>query len=456
MGKQWGGRFRERTDPTVEEFTSSVHYDCRLALYDIQASIAHAKMLGNQGIIPKKDARKIISGLKEIEKEIKSGRFQWDSSLEDVHTNIENALIKRIGDLGKKLHTARSRNDQVVTDVRLWLRDKITNIVELIRDFQKGLIQFAEKNIDVIIPGYTHFQPAQPVLLSHHTLAYFEMLQRDKERLLQTKKRTNVLPLGSAAMAGTTYPIDPSIVAKELGFEEIFKNSMDAVSDRDFVIEFIFDCSLLMMHLSRWAEELIVWSSPQFGFIEIGDAFTTGSSIMPQKKNPDVAELIRGKTGRVYGDLISLLTLMKGLPLTYNRDLQEDKEPLFDAVDTVSITLMVAKDMLFSVKVLRDNIKKALKLGYMEATDLADYLVQKGVPFREAHSIVGKVVLYAIDNHKTLDQLTIDEYKQFSSLFDKDLYEFINLEVIVSRRSSPGGTSPSRVKEALQQAKKRI
>ncbi|MCX8065311.1 MAG: argininosuccinate lyase [Candidatus Hydrogenedentes bacterium] len=456
MAKQWGGRFKEKTDPIAEIFTSSIHYDFRLAIHDIRGSIAHARMLGNQGIITKKDSKKIISALKEIEKEIKSEKFQWDYSLEDVHTNIENALIKKIGDIGKKLHTARSRNDQVVTDVRLWLREKIDNIVELIKEFQRGLINLAEMNMDVIIPGYTHLQPAQPVLLSHHTLAYFEMFQRDKERFLQNRKRVNVLTLGSTALAGTTFPIDPYSVAKELGFEDVSKNSMDAVSDRDFAIEFIFNCSLLMMHLSRWAEELIIWSSPQFGFIEIGDAYTTGSSIMPQKKNPDVAELIRGKTGRVYGSLINLLTLMKGLPLTYNRDLQEDKEPLFDVSDTVTLTLMVATGMLYSIRVLKDNIKKALSLGYMEATDLADYLVAKGVPFREAHSIVGKVVLYALEKQKTLYNLTMEEYKQFSPLFDNNLYEIIKPETIVARRNSPGGTSPSQVKKALEEAKKRI
>lgn len=456
MAKQWGGRFEERTDPVVELFTSSIEYDYRLAKFDIQASIAHARMLGRQGIISKSEANQIISGLKGIGEEIESGRFKWDHSLEDVHTNIENALIQKVGEVGKKLHTGRSRNDQVVTDVRLWTRGEIDGIVELIRKFQKELVKFAEDNISVIIPGYTHLQPAQPVLLAHHILAYFEMLQRDKERFLQTRRRTNVLPLGSAALAGTTHPIDPKSVADELGFDGICENSMDAVSDRDFVIEFIFNSSLLMMHLSRWAEELIIWSSPQFGFIEIGDAFTTGSSIMPQKKNPDIAELIRGKTGRVYGSLISLLTIMKGLPLTYNRDLQEDKEPLFDTADTVKMTLMVSTKMLPSIKVVKDKIKKALDLGYMEATDLADYLVSKGVPFRDAHTIVGKVVLHAIKSQKPLRSLTIDEYRQYCPLFDNDLYNILKPEAIVARRNSPGGTSPSQVRKAIARAKKRI
>ncbi len=456
MGKQWGGRFEEKTDPIVEMFTSSIDYDIRLAKFDIQASIAHARMLGKQKIIHKSEANKIISALKEIEKEIENGKFKWNYSLEDVHTNIENALIQKIGEIGKKLHTARSRNDQVITDVRLWTRNEIDSIVNLIREFQTELIRFAEENIDIIIPGYTHLQPAQPVLLAHHILAYFEMLQRDKERFLQTRQRTNVLPLGSAALAGTPHPIDPKSVAEELKFDRTCENSMDAVSDRDFIIEFIFNSAILMMHLSRWAEELIIWSCPQFGFIEIGDAFTTGSSIMPQKKNPDIAELIRGKTGRVYGNLIALLTLMKGLPLTYNRDLQEDKEPLFDTADTVKMTLTVSIRMLPSIKLLKDNIRKALDLGYMEATDLADYLVSKGVPFRDAHSIVGKVVLYAIKHQKPLRSLAIDEYKQFCPFFDKDLYEILKPETIVARRNSPGGTSPSQVKKAITHAKKRI
>ncbi|MCA1902577.1 MAG: argininosuccinate lyase [Candidatus Hydrogenedens sp.] len=456
MSKQWGGRFEETTDPTVEKFTASVHYDSRLALYDIQASIAHARMLGKQKIISNKDAQAIIQGLETIRKEIEQGKFRWDSTLEDVHTNIEHSLIQKIGECGKKLHTARSRNDQVATDIRLWLRDEIDIIIGQIKDFQKAFIHFAEENLDVIIPGFTHLQPAQPVLLAHYALAYFEMLQRDKIRFKELQPRVNTLPLGSAALAGTPHPIDPMTVAKELGFKQICENSMDAVSDRDFLIEFCSYCAILMMHLSRWCEELIIWSSPMFGFIEIGDAFTTGSSIMPQKKNPDVAELTRGKTGRVYGHLVSLLTLMKGLPLTYNRDLQEDKEAVFDTADTVKSALSVCSKMLLSINVKKDNIQKALDLGYMEATDLADYLVTKGVSFRDAHAIVGKVVLCAIKNNKPLRKLTLDEYKKFSPLFENELYDIIQPKAIVSRRNSPGGTSPNQVKKALKKALKKI
>lgn len=456
MSKQWGGRFQEKTDPTVESFTASVHYDSRLALFDIQASIAHAKMLGKQGIIPAKDAQKIVRGLIDIQKEIEHGKFTWNPALEDVHTNIEHALIQKIGECGKRLHTARSRNDQIATDIRLWTRAQIDTIINLINQFQKALIQFAETNLDVIIPGFTHLQPAQPVLLAHHYLAYFEMLQRDKSRFRELRPRVNTLPLGAAALAGTPHPIDPQSVATELGFELLCANSMDAVSDRDFLIEFCSHCALLMMHLSRWCEELIIWSTPLFGFIEIGDAFTTGSSIMPQKKNPDVAELVRGKTGRVYGNLLSLLTLMKSLPLTYNRDLQEDKEPAFDTADTVENSLTICAKMVDSIKVQNENIQKALNLGYMEATDLADYLVERGMSFRDAHSVVGKIVLHAIKTKKSLQELKLDEYKTFSPLFDKDVYSIIQPKAIVQRRNSPGGTSPLQVKNALKKAKKQL
>ncbi len=456
MSKQWGGRFQEKTDPTVESFTASVHYDFRLALFDIQASIAHTKMLGKQGIISAKDAQKIVRGLMGILKEIELGKFTWNPALEDVHTNIEHALIEKIGECGKKLHTARSRNDQIATDIRLWTRAQIDTIVDLINQFQKALIQFAETNLDVIIPGFTHLQPAQPVLLAHHYLAYFEMFQRDKNRFRELRPRVNTLPLGAAALAGTPHPIDPQFVAKELGFEQLCANSMDAVSDRDFLIEFCSHCALLMMHLSRWCEELIIWSNPLFGFIEIGDAFTTGSSIMPQKKNPDVAELVRGKTGRVYGNLFSLLTLMKSLPLTYNRDLQEDKQSAFDTADTVETSLTVCIKMVDSINVRKENIQRALDLGYMEATDLADYLVERGVSFRDAHSVVGKIVLYAIKTQKSLQELQLDEYKVFSPLFNDDVYLILQHKNIVQRRNSPGGTSSLQVKNALKKAKKQL
>lgn len=456
MSKQWGGRFEEKTDPIVETFSASVYYDSRLAIFDIQASIAHAQMLGKQNIIPPKDAQKIVQGLESILKEIEQGKFVWNPSLEDVHTNIEHALIQKIGDCGKKLHTARSRNDQVVTDVRLWTRAQIDTIIHLIIQLQSALIEFAEFHPNVIIPGFTHLQPAQPVLLSHHILAYFEMFQRDKQRFRELRPRVNTLPLGAAALAGTPHPIDPQFVAKKLGFEQLCANSMDAVSDRDFLIEFCSYSALLMMHLSRWCEELIIWSSPLFGFIEIGDAFTTGSSIMPQKKNPDVAELVRGKSGRVYGHLFALLTLMKSLPLTYNRDMQEDKEAVFDTADTVENSLIVCTKMVKSIKVNIENIQKALDLGYMEATDLADYLVERGISFRDAHSIIGKIVLYAIKNKKPLRELTMDEYKSFSSLFEQDVYTILQPATIVRRRNSPGGTSPACVRKALQKARKQL
>lgn len=456
MSKQWGGRFEEKTDPVVESFTASVQYDSRLTIYDIQASIAHAQMLGKQKIIPQKDAQKIVQGLESIRKEVEQGKFVWNPALEDVHTNIEHALIQQVGDCGKKLHTARSRNDQVATDVRLWTRAQIDIIIELITQFQKSLIEFAELHLDIVIPGFTHLQPAQPVLLAHHLLAYFEMFQRDKQRFQELRPRVNTLPLGATALAGTPHPIDPQFVAEQLGFERLCANSMDAVSDRDFLIEFCSNSALLMMHLSRWCEELVIWSSPLFGFIEIGDAFTTGSSIMPQKKNPDVAELVRGKSGRVYGHLFSLLTLMKSLPLTYNRDMQEDKEAVFDTADTIENSLLICAKMVKSIKVNKENIQRALDLGYMEATDLADYLVEKGVSFRDAHSIIGKIVLYAIKNRKPLRELSLNEYKCFSSLFGKDIFTILQPLTIVKRRNSHGGTSPSQVKKALQKAKKQI
>lgn len=456
MAKQWGGRFERSTDPLVERFTSSVHYDSKLALYDIQASIAHAQMLGKQGILSKADVKKIVNGLLQIKKEVEKGAFKWDAKLEDVHTNIENALIQKIGESGKKLHTARSRNDQVATDIRLWTRDQINEILHQINNFQRELIYFAEKNFDVIIPGFTHLQPAQPVLLAHHVLAYVEMFQRDKTRFQELQRRVNVLPLGATALAGTSYPIDPQYVAQMLGFNEVCRNSMDAVSDRDFLIEFCSNSSLVMMHLSRWAEELIIWNNPSFGFIEIGDTFTTGSSIMPQKKNPDVAELVRGKTGRVYGHLMSLLTLMKALPLTYNRDLQEDKEAVFDTANTVIDCLKVCSKMLSTVEVKAENIQKALDLGYMEATDLADYLVSKKVSFRDAHSIVGKIVLHAIKTKRKIRELSLEELKKFSPLFEEDVYSVMDPKTIIQRRNSFSGTSPTQVKKAIQRAKKMI
>ena len=456
MGKLWGGRFKNKVDVLVEALGESVSFDVRLALYDIAGSIAHARMLGECSIIKKSDAKKIIQGLNSIKKDIEDVNMEFDPSLEDVHTNIEAELVKRIGEPGKRLHSGRSRNDQIATDVRLWARDQIDEILMLFGALQMALVQAAEKNIDVILPGCTHLQHAQPVLFAHHLLAYFEMFDRDRQRFSQLRKRVNIMPLGSAALAGTPYQIDRKQVAIELGFKTISANSMDAVSDRDFLIEFCSDASIAMMHLSRMSEELILWSTPAYGFIEIGDAYTTGSSIMPQKKNPDVAELVRGKTGRVYGDLTALLTMMKGLPLTYNRDLQEDKEPAFDAADTLQICLAVFIRMIPSIKINKEKMQEANREGFLEATDLADYLVAKGMPFREAHGVIGRIVLYCTDKRKRLPELTIDEFKSFSSLFKKDVLKAIRPEVIVARRDNPGGTAPKRVRAALKKARRHI
>jgi len=453
MTKLWGGRFEAQTDELVEKLGESVSFDARLAPWDIRASIAHARMLGARNIIPKADARKIVQGLRELEQDVAAGKMHWDIALEDVHTNLETALFKKIGDAAKRLHTGRSRNDQIATDVRLWARDQIDAIGALIRGLQTALLDFAETHLDVIMPGYTHLQPAQPVLMAHHMLAYFEMLERDRARFSEVRKRTNVLPLGSAALAGTPHPIDRRQVAKELGFDAISENSMDAVSDRDYLIEFCAAAALTMMHLSRLCEELVLWSSPAFGFIEIGDAFTTGSSIMPQKKNPDVAELVRGKTGRVYGDLTALLTLLKGLPLAYNRDLQEDKERAFDASDTLQVCLEVCARMIPSIRVNREAVAGAVRQGFMEATDLADYLVTRGMPFRQAHEIVGKIVLYCLRSGKHLPDLALKELAAFSNLFDKDIFAVMKPEAIVNRRDLPGGTAPRRVRAALRRAR---
>ncbi len=454
MSKLWGGRFEERTDDLVEILGESVSFDARLAPWDIRASIAHARMLGQEGIIAKGDATKIARGLQQIEKDVAAGKMTWDIGLEDVHTNIEAALVQRIGAAGKRLHTGRSRNDQIATDVRLWLRDQVDAIAELLRALQAALVAFAEQHRDTVLPGYTHMQHAQPVLLAHHYLAYFEMFGRDRDRFSELRKRVNIMPLGSAALAGTPYPIDRASVAKELGFDSFSANSMDAVSDRDHLVEFCAAASIVMMHLSRLCEELVLWSGPEFGFIEIGDAFTTGSSIMPQKKNPDVAELVRGKTGRVYGSLTALLTIMKGLPLTYNRDLQEDKEPVFDASDTVQLCLAVVARMIPSIRVHADRMADAAREGFMEATDLADALVVKGMPFREAHGVVGKVVLYCSRNNKRLTELDLNEFRTFSPLFDESIIASLQARILVDRRNTPGGTASRQVAAALKRAKR--
>jgi len=456
MAKQWGGRFEGETDALVERLGESVSFDARLALHDIRGSIAHATMLGAQGIISKKDARAIVRGLGDVEKDIKAGAFVWRQDLEDVHTNIEVALVERIGDAGKRLHTARSRNDQVSLDVRLWTRDQVDRIIELCRALQAVFVALAERHIDALLPGCTHMQHAQPVLLAHHLLAYFEMFGRDRQRFIELRKRVNVMPLGSAALAGTPHPIDRKQVAKALGFDAISANSMDAVSDRDYAVEFCSAAAIAMMHLSRLSEELILWSTPEFAFIEIGDAFTTGSSIMPQKKNPDVAELVRGKTGRVYGDLTALLTILKGLPMTYNRDLQEDKEPLFDASDTLQLCLAVVTRMLPSIRFNADRMRAATRDGFLEATDVADYLAAKGMPFREAHEVTGKLVLYCIRAGKTMPELSLDELRQFSVLFCEDVIGSLAPEAIVRRRATLGGTAPSQVRAALRRAKQAL
>ena len=456
MSKLWGGRFEGKTNTLLERLGESVSFDARLAPWDIQASIAHARMLGDCKIIKKADAQEIIRGLKKISKIIVDGKMKWYTTLEDVHTNIEAVLVKNIGQAGKRLHTARSRNDQIATDVRLWTRDQIDSIIELIEDLQRALTQIADKHIDIILPGYTHLQHAQPVLLAHHLLAYFEMFARDKERFKQLRPRVNIMPLGSAALAGTPFPINRKQVAKELGFDAISNNSMDAVSDRDYLIEFAANASLVMMHLSRLCEELVLWSTPAFHFIEIGDDFTTGSSIMPQKKNPDVAELVRGKTGRVYGNLTALLTIMKGLPLTYNRDLQEDKEPVFDTADTTQLCLATVAQMLPTIQFNKKAMAEAATEGFMEATELADYLVTKGMPFREAHGIIGKIVRHCIKHHKTLPQLTLAELGDFSPHFQNDALKLLKPNAIVRRRNHPGGTAPQQVRSALRRAQKSI
>lgn len=456
MKKPWTGRFAEKTSKLVESFTESISFDRRLWRYDIEGSIAHAKMLGRQGIIPLKDSESIINGLKAIAKQIEAGRFRFISKLEDIHMNIEAALIKKIGPAGKKLHTARSRNDQIALDLRLYLRHEIKAIISLIKDFQKTILNIAEKHSDIIMPGYTHLQRAQPVLLSHHLLAYIEMLQRDRNRFEDALRRINILPLGSCALAGTTLPVDRAYVAEMLGFGGIAENSIDAVSDRDFVIEFLADSSILIMHLSRFAEELILWSTEEFSFIELPDAFTTGSSIMPQKKNPDVAELIRGKTGRVFGNMLSTLIMMKGLPLAYNRDMQEDKIPLFDTVDTVKSCLTVLAQMLPEIRFMRERMREAAGKAYSTATDIAEYLVKKGIPFREAHEITGKIVLYCIRNKKQFEELSINEFKKFSPSIAKDIYPHIRTEDSVKAKTSRGGTAPSEVKKQIKRLKQLI
>lgn len=452
----WGGRFSEATDSFVAEFTASVNFDKRMARQDIQGSIAHATMLGMCGIITQDESCQIINGLTQIQAEIDDGKFQWSVVLEDVHMNIESRLTTLIGDVGKKLHTGRSRNDQVATDIRLWLRDETNNILVLLAKLQSGLLDLAANHTKTIMPGFTHLQTAQPVSFGHHVMAWFEMLVRDSERFVDTRHRINQMPLGSAALAGTTYPIDRTITARLLGFEGICQNSLDAVSDRDFAIEFTANASILMMHLSRMSEELILWMSAQFGFIHIPDRFCTGSSIMPQKKNPDVPELVRGKAARVFGQLTTLLTLMKNQPLAYNKDNQEDKEPLFDCVDTLTGSLLAFADMLPNIIPNVDNMRAATMKGYATATDLADYLVKKGLPFRDAHEVVGKAVGLGVSKGVDLSELSLDELQSFSPLIECDVFDCLTLEGSLTARNHIGGTAPNQVLSAIKRGRERI
>lgn len=452
--KAWGGRFSAGTHKQVESFTASIDFDRRLAPHDIAGSIAHARMLGKCGIVTKAEADKIVAGLEEIREEIARGEFHFDAALEDIHMHVERRLTDKVGEVGGKLHTARSRNDQVALDLRLYLREAIGAIRDGIRTLQKVFVSKAEVHLNTVMPGYTHMQRAQPILLAHHLLAYFEMLQRDRDRFADCLTRVNVLPLGAGALAGTTLPIDSAYVAKLLEFSAVAANSEDAVSDRDFAVEFLSCCAILAMHISRLAEEWIVWASAEFGFIELPDAFATGSSIMPQKKNPDVAELCRGKSGRVYGDLVSLLTILKGLPLSYNRDLQEDKEPIFDADDTVRHMLEVLPPMLQAINFRVDRMRAAAAEGFLNATDVADYLVTKGIPFREAHEIVGRIVRHCIEAGERMETLSLSRLREFSPAFKPDVTKYISIEACVERRLSAGGTSSRRVAEAIQLAKR--
>ncbi|MBI2306862.1 MAG: argininosuccinate lyase [Rhodocyclales bacterium] len=452
----WAGRFSEPMSDLVKRYTASVDFDQRMWRQDIRGSLAHAKMLARQGIIAAQDLADIERGMQQVWEEIESGRFEWQLDLEDVHLNIEKRLTALVGDAGKRLHTGRSRNDQVATDIRLWLRDTIDDILVLIRQFQENLLVLAEKEAATPMPGSTHLQVAQPVTFGHHLLAYFEMTQRDKERFADCRKRVSRLPLGAAALAGTTYPIDREFVAKELGFDGVCENSLDAVSDRDFGIEFCAAAALLMTHFSRLSEELVLWMNPRFGFVKIADRFCTGSSIMPQKKNPDVPELARGKTGRVNGSLISMLTLMKGQPLAYNKDNQEDKEPLFDTADTVLDTLRIFADMMGGIEARPENMRQALTQGFATATDLADYLTKKGLPFRDAHEAVGLAVKRAEELGVDLPQLSLSDLQAFSPLVADDVFAVLTVEGSLAARDHIGGTAPKQVRAAIGRARSRL
>ena len=456
MAKMWAGRTAGETDQIADDFNSSIHFDCRMYQQDIKGSMAHAAMLAKTGILSNEDADAIIDGLEGILKDLNSGKLEFDLSCEDIHMFIEQVLTERLGDVGKKLHTARSRNDQVALDLRMYLRDEAAEISSLVRELTETLVSVAEKNMGAVMPGYTHLQRAQPILFSHHMMAYVMMLLRDRDRIADAVKRMNVSPIGSCALAGTTYNTDRVFEAEKLGFHSIAWNSLDGVSDRDFCVELMSAIAILMMHLSRFSEEIVLWSSWEFKFIELSDSYTTGSSIMPQKKNPDMAELIRGKTGRVYGDLMALLTTLKGLSLAYNKDMQEDKEAVFDSVDTVKVCLKVMIPMIATMKTLPDNMRKAANEGFINATDLADYLVKKGMPFRTAYKISGQIVSECIGKGLVLETFPIEEYKKHSELFDNDVYNDINIENCVEKRISAGGTSSASVKEEIELVKKEL
>jgi argininosuccinate lyase len=456
MSKLWGGRFTKETNKLVEEFTASISFDQKLALEDVEGSLAHVQMLGECGIIPLDDVEKIKSGLLAIQEKIETGTMEYSVEHEDIHMNIEKQLIDMIGPVGGKLHTGRSRNDQVATDMHLYLNRKTKELITLVNGVQEALLCQAKANVETIIPGYTHLQRAQPVSFAHHLMAYFWMFERDKERLSDSLKRVNWLPLGAGALAGTTFPINRERTAELLGFDTIYPNSMDAVSDRDFIVEFLAIASLIMTHISRFSEELVIWSSQEFQFIELDDSFCTGSSIMPQKKNPDVPELLRAKTGRVYGNLIGLLTVLKGLPLAYNKDMQEDKEGMFDSVETLEGSLQLLAPMIETMVVKKDVMRKAVNQDFSNATDIADYLVTKGVAFRDAHEIIGKIVLYSIGEGKFLLDLTLEEYKQFSSLFEEDIFTVLSPEHVVGARKSLGGTAPEQVLQQIKTAELKL
>ena len=453
MAKLWGGRFNKETDEAVDDFNSSISFDQRMYKEDITGSIAHITMLGKQGIIPAENAEKIKIELENILADIENGKIEFSKTAEDIHMNIETILIERLKEVGKQLHTGRSRNDQVALDFKMYTKNAVLDIKSEVKNLLSIIVKLSDMHVNTIMPGYTHLQKAQPITLSHHLMAYFQMFKRDYERLSDCYKRMDYMPLGSGALAGTTYNLDRHLTAKLLGFENVTENSLDSVSDRDFAAEFIFCLSLVMMHLSRFSEEIILWCSDEFSFIRLDDAYSTGSSIMPQKKNPDIAELTRGKTGRVYGSLITILTILKGLPLAYNKDLQEDKETLFDAYDTVKMSLPIFSKMIETMTVNKEKMENGAKGGYTNATDAADYLVKKGMPFREAHKVIGEMVSYAIDNKLSLDEIKIEKLKEFSSIIEADYFEAVSLDTCVNERNTYGGPSPKAVKIAIENAK---